>query len=623
MRWSDDSARRPAHQARTHRVDLRLPLVRSGALVPLRVSQSSVAADLTVDEIAHAANAVANRAGSFVMAGGEPLRRNDLLEIIARLTALRSANFGLQCSGRGLTTAIVERLRAAGVQRIHLPFHCARQDAHDWVAGEAGALKIAHRAIRACVAASMPVVAEVIITRPTALLLAETVGVLTRLGVRAINLRRLTAAQTDGVDFVPLSPRLELLEKSLEQAATVALAQRATLTLRGLPLCVAPRLRPLFAPADGEIWVAADGSTVTDGAPPLGCVTCPGPPHCAGAPSDYVARFGWEEFVDPLAAAPRVAETVADQRKVPTSGPMTFSWRGPHRVRCDACADSGLERFNNQGVYESTRVVRARLVEAARYRPSVLRLVGADLLAHPQAAALMYDALRLFKWVEAAGEASAVVDFSDLDLRRLKELKRFDVALFGPDAASHDAHCGIPGAFAAMQRGVERLRAQTQIPVGAYAILHDARWVEAFADAWSRGALPGEPRFRLSARGGSLDELMRCAGALAPGAARDALLAVLPRCGSPSALSPASGGDRKREAEASPPLAGENAREGAPQQRIHGGRSLPYEPCGADPIGAFEICPADVGTCVSSGCAGTARGWESTTRSQRWSSSSN
>lgn len=604
MRSSDDNARRPVHQVRSLKVDLRLPLTHDPAL-PLRTGEQAPT-ELTLDEVVHAAHAVAERAGSFVTAGGDPLQRADLPELLRQLIRLRPDDLGLYCSGRGLSSALAQRLRAAGVQRVHVPFHSGRQDAHDWLVGEPGALKTATRAIRLARAAQLPVVAEVFITRPTVLLLAETVDVLTRLGVRTINIRRLTADQTDGVEFVPLSVRLELLQTALEQAATVALERRANLVLRGLPICVAPRLRPLFAAPESDVVVLPDGSVRTCEEAELGCVNCPGLPHCTGAPADYIARFGWEEFVDPLSAAPRVGESVAQQRKVPTSGPMAFSWRGPHRVRCDACADAGLERFNNQANYESTRVARARLVQAARYRPSVLRLVGADLLAHPQAASLMYDALRLFKWVEAAGEASAVVDYTDLDLRRLKELKRLDVALFGPDAASHDAHCGIPGAFAAMQRGVERLRAQTQIPVGAYAIIHDARLVNGFADAWARGALPGEPRFRLSARGGSLAELLACARELPDGPARDALIAVLPRCGTGDVL------DAAAVAVAVPQM---------PQQQIHAGRSLPYEPCGADPIGAFELCPADVGTCVSAGCPGTARGWQSTARSQRWSSS--
>lgn len=583
---------------------MRLPLTREAVPLRLRPSAQSAPA-LELDAILQAARGLSHRPGSFLLIGGDPLQRTDLPDLLRELALVRPDNLGLHCPGRGLSSTVVEHLRRAGVQRLHIPFHSARQDAHDWMVGEAGALKIAHRAIRTAIAAKLPVSAEVILARPNILLLAETVDVLTRLGVRTINIRRLTADQTDGVEFVPLSARLELLDKALEQAATVALERRANLILRDLPICVAPRLQRLFAPPECDVAVMPDGSTRACDEE-LGCANCPGLPLCAGAPRDYVARFGWEEFVDPLSAAGRVAESVVVQRKIPTSGPMTFSWRGPHRVRCEACADAGLERFNNQANFESTRVVRARLVQAARYRPSLLRLVGADLFAHPQAASLMYDALRLFKWVEAAGEASAVVDFTDLDLRRLKELKRLDVALLGPDAATHDVHCGIPGAFAAMQRGVERLRAQTQIPVGAYAIIHDARFVPAFADAWSRGTLPGEPRFRLSERGGSLDELRACARELPPGPARDALTAVLPRCGSDGTF------DDTEEGASAPP---------APRQEIYCGRSRPYEPCGADPIGAFELCPEDVGTCRSSGCPGTARGWQSTARSQRWSSS--
>ena len=164
--------------------------------------------------------------------------------------------------------------------------------------------------------------------------------------------------------------------------------------------------------------------------------------------------------------------------------------------------------------------------------------------------------------VEIAG---ARVDWSDLDLRRLKDLKRVDVALYGPDAATHDAHCGIPGAFAAMLRGVERLE-RANLTVGAYAIAHDARSIPAFADAWARGALPGEPRFRLSASASSLEEMLECARGLPAGPARSALLDVLP------------GG------------AGEEASDDAAQQRIRAGRSMVYEPCGSDPIGAFEAC---------------------------------
>ena len=556
---------------------------------------------MPASDILRAARAVAGRPGAFLLGGGDPLRRADLATLLHDLVQLRPENLGLCTAGAGISTAVVHRLRSAGVQRLNVPFHSARRDAHDWLVGQAGALKTALRAIRTCVDAGMPVAAEIVVTRPTMPHLAETVDVLTHVGVRVISLRRLTAVDVGASEFVLLSPRMSLLADDLERAATIALQRRARLVIRDFSVCVAPRLRRLFAGPDGEAWVTADGAVGArvEGAP--GCPGCPGPPACAGAPADYVSRFGWEEFADPAPSAARVRETVAAQQDTPPSGTMLFAWRGPRRVRCEACADE-----HPTAGPESTRAVRARLVEAARHRPAVLRLVGAELLAHPSAAALLFDAVRLFPRVECAGEASAVVGWTDVDLRRLKELHRIDVALYGPDATSHDGHCGIPGSFAATLRGVERLREQNSIAVGAYAIIHEARSVPLFAAAWSRGELPGAPRFRLAARGSSLDELVECARELSPGAARSALFAVLPRCLCEQEGVGVDDGT----------TAGSTESAGA-QLGVAFGRRVDGVPCGSDPVGAFADC-RDGETCAVIGCPGTALGWQRGARSERW-----
>jgi hypothetical protein len=345
-----------------------------------------------------------------------------------------------------------------------------------------------------------------------------------------------------------------------------------------------------------------------------GCPSCPGAPLCAGTPADYVTRFGWEEFADPAPIAERVQEIVAAQQGVRPSGTMVLSWRGPRRVRCDGCADShptasGHPTAGEHSAVgpESTRAVRARLVEAARFRPAVLQLVGAELLAHPNAAALLFDAVRLFPRVECAGEGSAIVKWSDLDLRRLKDLKRIDVAFYGPDATSHDAHCGIAGSFAATLRGVERLREQTSIVVGAYAIIHDARLVPRFVDAWSRGELPGEPRFRLAANGSSLEDVVECARRLPLGAARSALSAVLPRC-----MCAEAGLELDVRASV------ESAEGDGTAFGVAFGRRVEYAPRGSDPVGAFASCGNDGNACTVIGCPGAAIGWQRNTRSERW-----
>jgi MoaA/NifB/PqqE/SkfB family radical SAM enzyme len=591
---------RPA-PSRPPRIDLLLPLVRPTGAVPWRLDAD--AAPLAADDVLTTARAAAAHPGTFVLVGGDPLQREDIWDLLAGLAAARPAPLALWSAGQRLDADAVARLRRAGVQRVHIPFLCARRDAHDWLVREPGALKAAHRAIRACVAGDLPVVAEIVVTRPTAPHLAETIEVLARLGVRAVSVRRLTQADAPGPQFVTISPRLALLEQSLERAAAVALDRRVRLALRDLPLCVAPRLRPLLATPESERWVAADGSAAPRGASAPGCPSCPGAPYCAGAPLDYAERFGWEEFANRDEAAARIAESVAQQRDGAPSPPMVFTWGTPSRLACATCGDGDTAAAT---AAESTRVVRARLVSAARYRPSPLRLVGADLLAHPEAPKLIYDALRLFPRVDVAGEASAAAEWSDFDLRRLREVHRFDVAFYGPDAATHDAHCGVAGSFAATVRAAQRLRAKANLRVGAYAVLHDARPVAAYAAAWQDGQLPGEPRFRLAASGGAFEELLEAARALAPGKARNALLAVLPRC-----LGDGGAAEAELPAVAAP----------AAQQRMQFGKSVPYVTGGSDPLGAFAPCQAGGSTCGIGGCPGWAIGWHSTARSQRWGNS--
>lgn len=587
-------------------VDLRLSLVAGPARLPLRPDTAAPSRDLDAREVLDIARASAGRPGSFLVGGGDPLSRGDLPSLLRDLVALRPEKLGLCTTGAGITSAVIDDLRAAGVQRLSIPFHSARRDAHDWVVGEPGALKTALRAIRACVDAGMPVEAEVVVTRPTMPLLAETIDVLMRVGVRTISLRRLTAVDVEPHELVLLAPRLSLVADDLEGAATIALQRRGRLLIRDFPMCVAPRLQRLFARADAELWLTPDGAVAARIASGPGCPGCPGAPRCAGAPPDYVARFGWEEFADPAPIAERVRDDVAAQQRVPSSGTMVFAWRGPRRVRCDGCADGATTGEHAAAGPEPTRVVRARLVEAARFRPTVLQLVGAELLAHPNAAALLYDAVRLFPHVECAGEGGAIAKWSDLDLRRLKDLRRIDVALYGPDAASHDAHCGIAGSFAATLRGVEHLREKTTIPVGAYAILHDTRSIPRFVEGWTRGELPGEPRFRLAANGTVLDDIVEHARRMPAGAARAALIAVLPRC-----LCTEAG------LELDDPGSGESNESAGSRFGVAFGRRVDYAPRGSDPIGGFTSCGDDE-QCTVMGCPGTASGWQRNARSERW-----
>src|SRR5262249_33177171 len=166
---------------------------------------------LPSSDVLRAARAVGRRPAAFLVGGGDPLGRADLPTLLHDLAELRSENLGLTIAGARTTGAVVHRLRDAGVQRINVPSPSARRDAHDWLVGQPGALKTVLRAIRTCVDAGMAVTAEVAVTRPTMPHLAETVDVLTRIGVRTISLRRLTAADVGALELVLLLRRMSLI----------------------------------------------------------------------------------------------------------------------------------------------------------------------------------------------------------------------------------------------------------------------------------------------------------------------------------------------------------------------------------------------------------------------------
>src|SRR5262249_48115006 len=137
MRLNEESARRPAQPVRrSANVDLRLALVRDRTRLPWRCSPIRADEELARDEVVRAANAVAGRAGAFLIGGGKALRRSDWWELLSELVRLRPDYFGVCSSGHGMSPAVAQRLRGEGVQRLHVPFHCARQDAHDWLVGE-------------------------------------------------------------------------------------------------------------------------------------------------------------------------------------------------------------------------------------------------------------------------------------------------------------------------------------------------------------------------------------------------------------------------------------------------------------------------------------------------------
>ncbi|MBK9644806.1 MAG: radical SAM protein [Deltaproteobacteria bacterium] len=488
--------------------------------------------DHDVHTPAEAVEALISRLGerpvaAVTLVGGEPTLRADLPSLLRRLTSAGVGNLGMFTDGLALVSGeAAGSLVEAGLKRVRVELGAFQPEAHDWLVNQPGAQRRALKAIRACRAAGLSVEVEIPLTRPAVDHLPELVGLVLDLGASWVRVRRVTKAGPAARDFVALSPRLGLTQPALERAWDEAARRRRPLTLHGLPACAAGRA------AEG-VRVDADEPLIGGPAPLVnlpGCARCPGGSACAGAPQDYVERFGWAELrseerphsppppqaQEAAAPPPRAGRAPATrvlvasrlaQRPSLYGDPLAdapvvvprrlrVSFRGPSPLLCPDCGDHPL----SLPTFEPTREIRRRLAAAAQEGAEILEIGGGMSLAHPDVIELLREAGALSaRRVEAWGDGAALAELPDKVLRRLKGVHRIDLALYGPDAPRHDAHAGRPGAFFATMRALAALHeAKPELELGVYALLHNLTDLLHFDQAWRDGLLPFSPRYALS-----------------------------------------------------------------------------------------------------------------------------
>jgi len=555
------------------------------------------------------------------LVGGEPTLHAELPEL---LRAVGRPRVGLVSDGLPLSDErALEPLIRAGLTDARIRLHAARLDAHDFMVQQKGAARRALGALKALKKLGARTELDASLARMNASGLADLVELAAELSVRTLHVSRLSLTEDTRELAVSWLVRLPLVEPLLERAAERASALGVRLSITGFPHCFMGRAAGSAADPEAIQYLVPPGwsrAPWSSREPALRCDSCSG--SCAGAPADYVARFGPTELfaARPAGGAsprsspetaraaiplppPRGARlpsvqlhTVREQARHanlggdPVSGAgssetesaLRFGWRGQARLACQGC-----EAAEAQPALETTRSIRQRLVRAAQCGAGRLRVVGADLLSHPGALELLEELPRLsFKEIELGVALPARLDPAIFPL--FSELGRVDMALFGADTTSHDAHVGAPGAFARTLEGAAQLSG-AGVAGGCFAVLHSAEPARAFAEAWAQGRLPGAPAFRLAEAGGSLDELSSQVEELEPGAAANALRALLPAC---------LGG--RAETTAARPLGALFVERAEAQQPASS----------ADPVGRF--LPCQCGPQRAQSCPGIAAGWTST-----------
>jgi len=553
------------------------------------------------------------------LGGCEPTLRRDLPELIRTVGEAGDYQLGLWTDGLALqSSSIVEGLKRFGLDRVRIPIHAGRADAHDWISGVNGSSRRASRAVRLCAEAGLAVEVETVITRPTMPLLAETVAIAHRLGAFSVHLR-VPRCRGDWVErYIAIAPRYGLMHPFL---ASLRPSPGNRVSIRGLPHCVVPNNLEYLG-TEPEHWLSEGDLGVSDLQCAGACDSCDTQADCSGPPADYVKRFGWSEIRSvsnksafatadriPIAAgavkpppragrapATRIAFSVEQSRRpslggdpllgilpraIPDSIRVTFG--GPSPIKDPVLGDHSAEH-----PIEATRTIRKRLVKAAQHGSGQLRVASAASLAHPQVAELLAECRRLsIPEIEICGIGSALGSLSDREIRRLRGSTRFLFALYGPEATSHDPLIEA-GAFERSMEVAQRISELIKPEVGFFGVLRSPAQLLEFDRAWAGGELPGKPRYRLAPAGGSLHGLAQALDQCTE-STQEAVIPMVPPC------------LFSRATNVSPAPHAEPAFGDIDAER--------RKASACDVRGAYNSCPYIKECARSSSCSGLAQGW--------------
>ncbi len=256
--------------------------------------------DASLAEVSAALSALPHREG-VVLAGGEVTLRPELLQLVGAARALGFQRVAIQTNGSILASpGAAAGLRAAGLTDVALALHAPTAAVHDWLTSRPGSFKRALAAAKRSVAAGLGLRVNTVLTRTSAPLLPDTVGLAGALGARSVRALVAREAGAATADARMLVPRWELLPEPLRAAAEQARLVGVELEVVGLPPCLAPDLRALLG--DRRDVAQPDRAFALEAPPspapiwPTPCGRCTLRPMCPGVDAAYVARWGTDEL---------------------------------------------------------------------------------------------------------------------------------------------------------------------------------------------------------------------------------------------------------------------------------------------------------------------------------------
>jgi predicted dehydrogenase/MoaA/NifB/PqqE/SkfB family radical SAM enzyme len=227
--------------------------------------------------------------------------------LLPAISAARASGFGeIVVRTNGLSFLDPGRARALarhGVTEVVVPLFAPRSGVHDRIAGRAGALVSAVRAMRELASAGLAVSVEIPLLPPRLGALAETVELASRSvsSLRSVRFYVPSAAQPAVLSLPPW----EEIAPGLSRAIRLARDRGAKVTIEetdGIPLCALGH-----DPAHGQDYrfdPRRAAGVLPGRVHPLPCERCTVRRHCAGVPEAYAASNGGASL-RPFVSRPR------------------------------------------------------------------------------------------------------------------------------------------------------------------------------------------------------------------------------------------------------------------------------------------------------------------------------
>lgn len=248
------------------------------------------------------------REGSgLVLTGGEPTIRKDLVPLVRAARIIGYDPIQIQTNGRMLRYAdLVERLVRAGVSEISPALHGPTPEVHDALTGAAGAFDETVAGIANAVASSARVVTNTVVVRQNLSLLAETLILLHRLGVRHAQLALVHPVGTAEEGATDVVPPVEEAAAAIARAIRAGRAVGMEVVTEALPPCLLPGLEDAVVESripdtrvidiDGEAFDFSSWRRGEGKAKGPVCHTCEHDERCEGPWREYPQRFGWGAY---------------------------------------------------------------------------------------------------------------------------------------------------------------------------------------------------------------------------------------------------------------------------------------------------------------------------------------